>query len=454
MRTTKLIFLAALLLAFVFAVSSGAAFAGPDDGEADLYLILFEDAGIPGGFAGDVAALGGEVVFAHDAGIAFVAGLAPDAAATLGARADIGTVHANGARPLELPLETAVQAVSEAIVESPSDPTTAARYAWQWNMRAVDAPEAWAAGRLGSSDVTLAILDTGIDYLYPDLLGRVDLTRSVSFVPFDDALVDAYFPGRLYVTDLYWHGTHVAATAASNAYVAAGITSQTTLMGVKVCDVTGSCPDNAIIQGILYAVDNGADIINMSLGGYFDKAEEAGLVGFINRTFNYANAMGVTVVVSAGNAAADLDHDEDSYKTYCSTPNTICVSATGPTSSDDVYVGPWYDVDAPAVYTNYGRSAINVAAPGGNTGGYVWAACSQTSLVIPVCQTGVYIVGATGTSMAAPHVSGLASLVVEDVGRRPGRITTIIQNAADDLGQPGVDPFYGKGRINVFNAVD
>jgi subtilisin family serine protease len=301
--------------------------------------------------------------------------------------------------------------------------------------------------------VTVAILDTGIDYLYPDLWDRVDLSRSISFVPSDDALVDANSPGRHYVTDLYFHGTHVAATVASNAYVAAGVTSQVTLMGVKVCDVEGSCEDSAVVQGIIYAVENGADVINMSLGGYFDKRDDGAYVGFLNRLSNWANAAGVTVVVSAGNAAMDLDHDRDSYKTYCSAPNVICVSATGPTSADNIYVGPWYEVDAPASYTNYGRSAINVAAPGGSSGGYVWAACSTTSLVIPACQTGYYIVGAAGTSMAAPHVSGLAALLVEDYGRAPGRITTVIQRTADDLGARGVDPFYGKGRINVGTAV-
>ena len=95
------------------------------------------------------------------------------------------------------------------------------------------------------------------------------------------------------------------------------------------------------------------------------------------------------------------------------------------------------------------RSAGVAPAPGGISGGVIWAACSSTSLVKPNCS----VRGLAGTSMAAPHVSGLAALVVEDVGRNPGRIKSIIRNSADDLGKNGADPYYGKGRINVANAV-
>ncbi len=416
------------------------------------YLVMFKGQGVPARFAGDVQALGGAVVYSHDVGIALVTGLTAQAAATLGGEKYVSDLAADATFQLDDQTDGVPEAAQSAGVASAGDPTTAAIYARQWNMRAISADATWAAGRLGSPTVTVAILDTGIDYLYPDLAGRVDLSRSVSFVPSDDALVAAYFPGRNPITDLYFHGTHVAATVASNGLVAAGVTSGTTLTAVKVCNVSGSCSLGAVIAGVLYATDHGADVINMSLGGGFAKAGNGRFVGYINQVFNYANRNGVTVVVAAGNEAADLDHDGNTYATYCSTPNTICVSATGPTASAGLN-GPWTDVDASAPYTNFGTSAVTVAAPGGSSAGYVWAACSETSLVIPVCQTGIYVLGVDGTSMATPHVSGVAALVVQDVGRRPGRVKTVLQNSADDLGKPGADPYYGKGRLNAAHAV-
>jgi subtilisin family serine protease len=154
-------------------------------------------------------------------------------------------------------------------VASACNPTAASFYPFQWNMRAIKADVAWNKGRLGSSKVTVAILDTGIDYLHPDLAGRVDLSRSKSFVPEDDLLVEKNFPDRDLITDLMFHGTHVAAAVASNAQLAAGLTSKTMLMGVKVCSGKGEFPDSSVLPGLLYAADHGADVANLSLANVF-----------------------------------------------------------------------------------------------------------------------------------------------------------------------------------------
>jgi subtilisin family serine protease len=450
----KTLLLASVLISLIVLGVSAGPQARAD--AADQHLVMFKGKGVPSGFAKQVEALGGSVVFSHEVGIAVVAGLSDDAAAELAADKKVSEIQPDGTFSLDPTLGSEVLSEYEAGLDSPSDPTTAGLYALQWNMRAIQADAAWSAGRLGSPGVTLAILDSGIDYTYPDISGLVDLGRSASFVPFDDFLVGLFFPGRHPVTDLHFHGTHVAATAVSNSFILAGVTTQTSLIGVKVCDVFGSCAFSSVVAGVLHATDNGADVANMSFGVAFGKAGNGRYVGFINKVFNYAHSAGMTIVVSAGNGAIDLDHDGNAFNAYCDAANVICVSATGPTASGGAF-GPWTEVDAPAPYTNYGRSAINVAAPGGTEipsgGGWIWSACSQTSLVIPDCQTGIYILGLTGTSMAAPHVAGLASLAVEDVGRRPGQVRARIQQSADDLGQRGTDPFYGKGRINVGAAV-
>lgn len=429
-------------------------------------LVVFRATGVPTGFADRVAALGGRVDRAIPAGgAAVVSGLGEAALAAL--REDPAVSAVEPETLMEMPKVElgAAEALAVAEPESPAQPATAFFFARQWHLRAIQADQAWAAGHLGSADVTVAILDTGIDYRHADLAGRVDLSRSVSFATADDPYVAFYFPGAHPVADIGFHGTHVAATVASNSLAAAGVTSRTTLMGVKVCSVaTGGCPGGAIFAGIEHAVENGADIINMSLGGAFQKRVYPGYVSVLNRLFNYAHQNGVTIIVSAGNEAIDLDHalipDEDTgeighypslYKTYCSTPNNICVSATGPLNY--TLTGPWNEPDAPAVYTNFGRSAINVAAPGGNAS-YVYAACSGFSLVIPVCRTGTYVVGAAGTSMAAPHTSGVAALILASQGPlSPAQLRAALEGTADDLGQPGTDPFYGKGRVNAARAV-
>jgi len=428
------------------------------------YIVVFSSERVPADFGARVAQLGGSIENALDSiGVATVTGLSERGVAELAAGADIRAVEPD---PMTSPRDDGeandglpAEAVSEAAVaaDATASPTTAQFYARQWNLRAVFAPEAWAAGFLGSRDVVVAILDTGIDYANPDLAGLVDLDRSISFVPED---VTRHYPGRLPFSDLFWHGTAVASAVASNASVLAGVNRYVTLLAVKVADSTNTHTVGRIISGIVYAADQGADVINVSRGSQRDRRLDPGTVVAYERAVNYAFRKGALVVSVPFNDAADLDHNGDIVRLPCEAANAICAAATGPTGASSIN-GPWVDVDAPAPYTAFGRSAVSVAAPGGagEVGQFrrFWSLCTTTPSATtgaPACRAHQPIAQGAGTSFAAPTVAGLAALLVSQLGHgNPALIRARILQSADDLGEPGVDPYYGKGRINVARAL-
>jgi subtilisin family serine protease len=460
-------------------------------GQAGNYIVLMKGTAIASGFAESVSKLGGTVTYANgNAGFATVSGLTDAAASQVGAITGIAEIDADQVATLDTPTASAeadASALGNPSINSIANPASSARNSWQWDMRAIGAPAAWAAGKLGSPTVTVAILDTGIDYDNPDLNGQVDLSRSTSFMdtyvltstetvvrPSDNQVSTTFFPTRNKISDYNGHGTNVAATVSSNAVVFAGVGSKTKLIGVKVLGSNGSGSFGQILSGILWAADHGADVANMSLGGAFSKAGNGQLVAAINKVFNYAKQQGMLIVVSAGNSAADLQHNGNTYSSFCDAAHVVCVSSVGATTWNG-------NPDVPAFYTNYGRNSISVAAPGGNAAldangnikasigwpwalpkadiaSWVWSFCSKTRLagfttankpVLTACAAGNRLSGFIGTSQASPHVAGLAALVIADVGaKQPQKIKHILEASGDPI-----DPALGRGRINVKNAL-
>ncbi|MCB2203115.1 S8 family serine peptidase [bacterium] len=330
-------------------------------------------------------------------------------------------------------------------------PGDASALAIQWNMHAIHAPEAWAT-TTGSSEIRVGILDTGGSPDHIDLYGKYDEDYCINFSEEDN-----YNPA-IWV-DRHFHGTHVAGTVATNNIVVAGVASDVTLVAIKVMNDNGEGWFEDIIRGIVYATDVAdCDIINMSLGGYGPRAHYGNFISTVIRAVNYANSHGVLVVMSAGNEMLDLDHSGQMVYLPAEAGAGVVVSATGPVDQANF--------DDFACFSNYGNSFINVAAPGGNgdCGGVgivntydgvlscyaPWVAANVDGLPNP---TGYYV-WAWGTSMAAPHVCGTAALIEAAKGNsNPGYLQAHLQNTADDLGAPGNDPYYGKGRINAATAV-
>jgi thermitase len=271
----------------------------------------------------------------------------------------------------------------------------------QWGMTKVQAPESWDITQ-GSPEISIAILDTGIDMDHPDLAAKI-----VSDVNFSDSPTSDY--------NGHSHGTHVAGIAAAisnNSIGVAGLGHDCSLMNVKVLGDDGYGYYSWIAEGIIWAADNGADVINLSVGG--DSPSEV-----LKDAVDYAWSKGAVIVAGAGNNGSSSPF----YPAYYT--NCIAVGATD--TSDNIPSwsnhGNWVDVAAPGL-------SIYSTMPGGQ---YYYK---------------------HGTSMACPHVAGLAGLLFSTTmdangnGMLNDEVRSTIEVTCDNL---GIDVAYG--RINAYRAV-
>lgn len=340
-------------------------------------------------------------------------------------QARFGTLRIKAARQiapstyrLELPASADVVAVARQI-EADADVLYAQPNYWrrahrsvndplspfQYALARIDASGAWSV-TTGSSMVKIAILDTGVAADHPDLQGRV-----LPGYDFVNNIADA--------SDDEGHGTHtagIAAAAGDNGEGIAGMCWQCQILPVKVLNEQGEGLDEWIAQGVRYAVDNGARILNLSLGGPEDNP-------ILHEAIKYAASKNALIVTTAGNMA-----DQGNPIQYpAAYEEALAVGATDEHDRRAFFSGvqPYVDVSAP------GWNIPSTFDPGG-----------------------LRYVAFSGTSEAAPHVAGLAGLLLSinpDLDAQTLR--RIILETADDLGPPGHDWEYGAGRINAGRAV-
>ena len=306
----------------------------------------------------------------------------------------------------------ALQATQGVLEVTPDYPL---ELAWTPNDPAIVRGEQWAIDKLGADvawefsvgqAITVAVIDSGIDLKHPDLENRI-----VPGYNFIDDNTD--------VADQCGHGTHVAgiiAAEANNTVGIAGVANQAVIMPIKVIGANCLGSYSRLMEGILYAVEQGVRIISITSGGGYDH-------NGLHDAITYARSQGVLVAVAAGNRGNDLPFYPGSYE------ESFTVAGT---DIDDKQYG----------MSNYGEQ-IDIAAPATNIMSTYWSEAAGSSYS--------YM---TGTSMAAPHVAAVAALILAiDPKLSLTDLENTLLSSATDLGSEGWDEKFGAGRLTAWRAV-
>ncbi|WP_044232387.1 S8 family serine peptidase [Chloroflexus sp. Y-396-1] len=272
----------------------------------------------------------------------------------------------------------------------------------QWALGTIAAYDAWDITTGGP--VVIAVIDTGVDANHPELAGRVMSGFNA-------------ITGSPNASDDNGHGTAVAgiiAAGADNGNGIAGLCWGCIILPIKACLSNGRCRDSSVISAIRWATDNGARIINLSLGGSSPSPA-------LHEVVRYASERGVLIVAASGNERA-----EGNTPNYpAAYPETLAVGATG-----------------------YGDEVTGFS----NTGDFIDLVAPGVDIATTIPNNGYVL--ATGTSFASPFVSGAAALIMTlrpDLSNHDVRCVLAI--SADDRGAPGRDSEYGYGRLNVLTAL-
>jgi subtilisin family serine protease len=337
-----------------------------------------------------------------------------------------------------------------------------------WGLQAISVEPAWDTTQ--GASIVVAVVDTGLDYNHEDIVGNVwendgetgldgsgNNKKSNGIDDDSDGLIDNWrgwdfvtldgTPGDNDPMDNHGHGTHVSGTIAAtgnNGLGIIGVAPQAKIMALKGLDANGSGSTDDLSAAILYAADHGASVINNSWGGSGDTPQT--LIDAIS----YAHDVkGSVVVAAAGNYNQDVGTQNKGFYPAC-IRDVIAVSAIN-------------SVNAKAYFSNYG-SKIDVAAPGGgdtdSTGLVIQPDRSILSLKSSAAGnsmtgSGQLIVATkylrqSGTSMASPHVAGVAALIrAQHPEYSPEQVRQVLKSSADDIGAPGVDNQFGYGRLDA-----